>query len=148
MTFQTELENRIARERRKIAELRNEIMRREAFIQGLSEALKILPIQSSTQEVSSVPLRAGSDVKKAQQLLSATNGPLHISDIIKGIGNEDTRKNRASLVSSLARYARRGEIFQREGPNEFSLIPVPTEETAPLSDSDSETTLPALFGAG
>lgn len=149
MTVQAELENRIARERRKLADLRNEIVRREAFIQGLSEALKMLPADiSSIQQSVAEPLRAGSDIRRAQQLLSVATGPLHVSGILKGIGKEDTKQNRASLTSSLARYARKGEIFQREGPNMFSLIAIgSTEEIATVNEGHiGEAQLPPFFG--
>lgn len=141
MTVRTELENRIAREQQKVAELRNTIEHTEAFIQGLMEALKILPKDvPNIQRSRRGPLRSRSDVQRARQLLGTVKGPLHVSDILNGIGKEDTKQNRASLGSSLARYARKGEIFRREGPNEFSLIVTdPTDET-------HEVQLPPSFG--
>lgn len=145
MSFQSEVEMRIARERRRIAELRNEIMRRESFVAGLEAALKIIPSEEGPQSSSVEPLRTGSDVKKAQQLLMTVKGALHISDILKGIGKEDTKQNRASLASSLARYARRGEIFQREGPNEFALI---SPNSPSVNTEDDTPEFPSLFGAG
>lgn len=151
MTARTELENRIAREQQKVAAMRSELERTEAFIEGLLEALKMLPkdipnLKHSGNRTS----RSRSDVQKARQLLGATRGPLHISDILKGIGKEDTKQNRASLSSSLARYARKGELFQREGPNEFSLMTArPDEEANTARDVQNEMNpqLPPTFGS-
>jgi hypothetical protein len=147
--IQSDLERRIARERRRVAELRNELIRREAFIQGLQEAIKMLSAESAdVRDDPSESLRAGSDVRKAQELLSEASRPLHISDILKGIGKTDTRENRASLASSLARYARRGELFQREGPNEFSLLSPRTNEPMQPDNTDEEAPdLPPSFGS-
>jgi hypothetical protein len=38
------------------------------------------------------------------------------------MGKEVTRETRVSLASALSAYARRGEIFTREGPNRFGLF--------------------------
>lgn len=149
MSVQADLESRVARERKRVTELRNEIIRREAFVQGLEAALNLLSADRPQDLGES--LRSGSDVSKAQQLLSVTKRPLHISDILKGIGKEDTKQNRASLGSSLARYARKGEVFQRgRRPNEFTLIgdnsPV---AQAPMEDAPEDSAeLPAIFGSG
>jgi hypothetical protein len=152
MTVHTELEKRIALEQGKVGELRNEIERREAFIQGLQEALKMLPKETPTgRRRAAGPLRSRGDVQKARQLLSTETRALHISDILRGIGKENTKQNRASLASSLARYARRNEIFRREGPNEFSLIIKESAKEVTAIQEDQNGTaheeLPAAFGA-
>ncbi len=151
MTLQADLESRIAREHRRVTELRNEIMRREAFIQGLEAALGLLTGRGSSDgsEELGESLRSGSDVSKAQQLLSETKRPLHIGEILTGIGREDTKANRASLSSSLARYARKGEIFQRgPRPNEFMVITASTTVDPAVSEDVEEEAvqLPDLFG--
>lgn len=140
MTARTELENRVAREQAKLAELKNQVEREESFIEGLQEALKLLPRDApNIRHGAGRRSRSESDVQKTKELLSTTTKPLHISDILKRIGKEDTKQNRASLASSLARYARKGEVFQREGPNEFSLI----KETG---NEIEDSRLPTLFG--
>lgn len=145
MTIQSEIENRIKRERRKLAELRNEITRREAFVQGLLEAMKMLSANETEARELPDTRRTVSDVKRAYDLLCGVHQSLHISDILKGIGKEDTKQNRMSLGSSLARYARKGEMFQREGPNEFSAIDAGPSEEASLDDL-SHPQFPPFFG--
>ena len=151
MTARAELEKRITHERERVAALRNEIERKEAFILGLQEALKIFPRDTLTAPYGGRRPRSRSDVQKARQLLSTMNGAHHVSDILKGIGKEDTKQNRASLSSSLARYARKGEIFQREGPNEFSLINGGSGEEAAagqeVQNGATHLQIPPIFGA-
>lgn len=153
MSLQSELEIRIARERRRVAELRNELIRRESFIQGLEAALSLLAADrpSGGYQDTGESLRSGSDVSKAQQLLCTAKRPLHISEILTGIGKEDTKQKRASLGSSLARYARKGEVFQRgPRPNEFAVIPDGSaggaHDSKPSKPEDS-VQLPAIFGS-
>ena len=103
MSQQPGIEARIVRERKRVVELRSEIIRREAFIQGLEAALGLLsgnrPVGGYQPQGES--LRLGSDVSRAQELLSRARRPLHISAILTGIGKDDTKQNRASLGSSL-----------------------------------------------
>jgi hypothetical protein len=47
--------------------------------------------------------------------------PLHITDILKGIGKTTSKKDRVSLSGSLGWYVRRNEIFTRPAPNTFGL---------------------------
>ena len=152
MSQQPEIEARIARERKRVVELRGEIVRREAFIQGLEAALGLLSGDRTAGgfQDRGESLRSGSDVSKAQQLLGQAKRPLHISEILAGIGKEDTKPNRASLGSSIARYARKGEIFQRgPKPNEFALIVDDNAGSAnsqrPVSEDSVQ--LPAIFGS-
>ena len=42
--------------------------------------------------------------------------------IVTGIGRPDTKEIRMSISGQLGRYVRRGDVFKRVGPNEFSLI--------------------------
>ena len=150
MCLMTELERRIEQERQKVANLRSQVERAEAFIAGLEEAMKLVPpeVIESKRQVSHTP-RSKSDVQKAKFQLSATGHSMHISDILKAIGKEDTKQHRASLSSSLARYARKGEVFRRDGPNEFSLIPLGVGESEQKRDTQNGTSgidLPPIFG--
>lgn len=139
-----ELGKRIERERKKVAELRNEILRRESFLQGLLAAQEMLSSPNGDSGGKET-LRAGGDVMKTQKLLSSVGKPLHLGQILQGIGKEDTKANRASLGSSLARYARKGEIFQRgPNPNEFTVI---TSAGSQGSSEEDVPDVPPLFGA-
>ena len=147
MSIRTDLERRIDRERLKISDLRDQLGRAEAFVQGLQEALRMLPRETATngraQGVSGI-LRAGGDVSKTQDLLRTTKRPMHITEILEGLGKEVTKTNRASLTSSLARYARRGEIFDKAGPNRFGLLEFARQ---PSPEADDPLDLPDSFGS-
>ena len=62
----------------------------QAFLQGLQEALNVLPKDSSvdTDRTS----REGSNMAIAREFLIKSGHPMHIKDILRGIGKENTRK--------------------------------------------------------
>ena len=84
--------------------------------------------------------RTGSDVEKAYNLLHEAGKSMHISEILIGIGKEDTKINRLSLSSSLSRHVRKNDLFKRPLPNSFALIETPDVVPPPLD-------LPPNFGA-
>jgi hypothetical protein len=128
MTARTDLEKRIEKERQNIADLRSQLEKSEAFMQGLQEALSMLPKEKETRKSKSRPkskikgkLRSGSDIERVYNLLLQNTSPMHISQILIGIGKEDTNANRMSLAGSLGKYVRNGKIFARVGRNLFTL---------------------------
>ena len=134
MNIRGDLEKRIEKERQKVLELRAQVEKSEAFILGLQEALKMLPKdgvrEPGRRSASKVPeLRSGGNVEKTYNLLRQLGKGAHISEILVGIGEEDTKAKRLSLSSTLSRYVRSGEIFGRTGPNTFALkeISLPLE---------------------
>lgn len=120
MGVRTQLEKKIEAQEKEIDNLKAEIQRKESFLSGLKEALKLLPREDS--EVSSQELRPGSDLAKASELLKQAGHPLHISEILKGLGKEVNKNTRASLSGSMGTYARKREIFVKSGPNTFGLV--------------------------
>ncbi len=127
MSIRTDLERRIEKEKQKVTELRSQIDKSEAFIQGLQEALKLTPKEAgkdtrrTVKHKAAKSFRAGSDVAKTYSLLQQTGKAMHISEILIGIKKEDTKANRLSLSSSLSRYVRNNQIFSRPKPNSFGL---------------------------
>lgn len=127
MSTRTDLEKRIERERQRLVELKSQAEKVESFMLGLQEALKMIPKdgEKETRRVgrakTTATFRSGSDVEKAYNLLSEKDIAMHISQILIGIGKQDTKANRMSLSSSLSRYVRNGEIFKRPAPNSFAL---------------------------
>lgn len=128
MSVRTDLEKRVEKEKQKLVELRSQVERSEAFLQGLQEALNMLPKEkeprqskSKTKSKLKGKLRSGSDMEKVYNLLRQNTSPMHISKILVGIGKEDTNPNRMSLAGSLGRYVRNGRIFSRVGGNLFTL---------------------------
>ena len=135
MNARNDIEKRIEKERQKISDLKTEISRIESFILGLQEALKIIPKDGETKSsrMRRGTIRAGSEIAKIQELIRQEGKPLHIGEIVVGLGKPDTKPNRMSISGSLGRYVRRGEVFNRPGPNLFSLVDmaVPSKEELP-----------------
>ena len=143
MDARVELEKRIEFELQKLTELQGQLWKTEAFIQGLQTALKLLPKEATAISTRNQGMiRAGSDVQKAKELLEREGLALHISQILVGIGKDNTKRNRASLSGSLARYARKDQMFVRTGPNEFGV----TEHTHSTNGANQQVDLPPMFG--
>jgi hypothetical protein len=123
MAVRANIEKRIEKEKQKIIELHSQIEKAEAFIQGLQEALQMIPKEKTGDSPKSKGyLREGSDMQKIQELLKKVGRPMHIDEILAGIGKSVDKATRASVVSSLHRYSRKGDIFNRVGPNQFTLL--------------------------
>ena len=139
MKARRDIERRIEKENRKLAELRSQIEHTEAFVQGLQEALRMLPKDENDRAKRRRGIiRPGSDMGKIRDLIRQTGRPMYIGEIIKGLGRSDTKANRMSISGSLGRYVRLGEVFRRVSPNTFAIIDM---------DSVPEAELPPDFGA-
>ena len=129
------------------------IRKKEHEIQALEEKLKTARVYlQALQDISKafskdqIPitesvLREGSSVAQARELILRMGNPIHINDILDGLGRGLTRESRASLTSSIAAYVRRGEIFTRSAPNTFGLLELGHEtssDSAPLSEPPDE----------
>lgn len=138
MKARTNIERRIDKERQKITELQIQVERAEAFIQGLQEALKILPKDDNGKpRKGRGTLRPGSDMAKIRDLMVQAGKPMHVTQIVISLGRENNKANRLSITGSLGRYVRRGEIFRRVGANLFTLID---------TNNSKEIDLPSDFG--
>jgi hypothetical protein len=93
----------------------------EAYIQAYQDMMKSLPRESSEARPESI-FRAGSAAKRCREMIIDAIRPLHINDLLKGLGKGDDRGSRASLTSALGAYARKGEVFVRTAPNTFGLL--------------------------
>ncbi len=93
----------------------------EAYIQAYQDMLKSLPRESSETRPEAM-FRAGSAAKRTREMIIDAGRPLHINDVLKGLGKRDDRAARASLTSALGAYARKGEVFVRTAPNTFGLL--------------------------
>lgn len=133
------LERKIESSRQDILRLEAELIEKKAFLQGLLEALKLFPKPSSITPKAETVLRQGSDMAQARDFLRSFGKSAHITDILAGIGKENTKQNRLSISSSLAGYARRNEIFAKTAPNTFTLL----ELSVPI---DLNPEVPSDFG--
>jgi hypothetical protein len=132
MSTRKKFEERIRRKEAEIQELEMKVREARAYIQALQDALKLLPRETTTPgtEGDEDVLRAGSMVAAARDLLQQRGRPMHLLDILTGLGKEPSSANRASLGGSLSAYVRKGQIFTRAGPNTFALAGVSTEPAA------------------
>ncbi|MDQ2921162.1 MAG: hypothetical protein M3R52_06095 [Acidobacteriota bacterium] len=122
MGARTQIEKKIQAKTVETAELEARIKENNAYIQALQEVIRLLPKDESEGQGSEHNLRAGSAVARARELLLKSGKPLHITEILKGIGKENTKSQRLSVSGSLRNYARKGMIFRQDGGNTFSLV--------------------------
>ncbi|HEY4742646.1 MAG TPA: hypothetical protein VIH76_18765 [Candidatus Acidoferrales bacterium] len=121
MSLRNEILKRIERKEAEVREHEYAIREGKAYLQGLQETLKLIPKDDTfgTQEVT---LRHGSNIAKAHEALKAAGKPLHITEILKAIGQPIDKKHRLALGGSIAAYARKDAIFTKTAPNTFGLI--------------------------
>lgn len=146
MKARKDIERRIEKEQQNILDLQKQINHLEAFIKGLQEALKMLPKDDESIErpkKGKGTVRPGSDMDKIRLLIETSGHPMHVGEIVTGLGKPDTKENRMSITGSLGRYVRKGIVFSRPGPNQFSLISLSTNENTENLDNE----LPPEFGS-
>jgi len=143
MGVRAQLERKIENKRLEILEYESKLREATAFLHGLQEALKVLPREGGPSSVQI--LRPGSDMAKARDFLATLGRPAYIAEILEGIGIGRTgdKPKKSSVGSSLASYARKGEIFKRTAPNTFALIGCEEESTASMNQSEP----PSDFGS-
>lgn len=128
MTSRRNIEQRIQKKEQEIQELEMKIREARAYVQALQDVARYMPRDGDgAQEDTggsrgSEAIRAGSLVYDAREAILAAGRALHVVDILKASGRDNTRKNRTGMSGSLAAYVRRNEIFTRPKPNTFGLI--------------------------
>ena len=115
----TELLKEIKKTIEEISNLKSQLVQKEGYLSGLEKASKI---QGRSESKSSESLRPGTMLYDTMMLIKNNSTPMHITDILKGLGRENTQSNRVSLVGSLGAYYRKKQIFTRPKPNTFGLI--------------------------
>jgi hypothetical protein len=149
MGIKEDIEKRIEKERQKISDLRSQIELAESFVQGLQEALRLIPRSDSTKHTQIGFYFRSGDTKQAYEELKKSGKPMRIDEILRAIGKSDNRQNRASMASSLHRAAKKSGIIKKVGANTFAVsdmvIGINEEESVSLPDnfgSDRETQEP------
>jgi len=122
MGLREELQKRIERKQAEIHDYEVKIREANAYLQGLMDTLKLVPRDDNSQTQATDTVRHGSKLAKARDAIKAAGKPLHITDILKAIGQTNIPKHRVSLAGSLAAYVRKGEVFTRPAPNTFGLV--------------------------
>lgn len=122
MGLRQRLEEKIKKKEQEIADFEAGIRENKAYIQAMNETIKLLPREETKTSTPENLLRPGASAHKALQALKLSDEPMHISQILKAIKMENSKKNRISLGATLSRYSRNGEIFKKTGPNTFGLF--------------------------
>lgn len=136
MSLRTELLKRIEKKQAEIREHEDRIREANAYLQGLQDTLKLIP-KDEDEQAQDVTLRHGSNIAKARDALRTAGHPLHITDILKAIGQPTDKKRRIALGGSIASYARKNAVFTKTAPNtfgllEFNALELDTERPAPI----------------
>jgi hypothetical protein len=121
MSLREELQKRIEKKQGEIRDCEDRIKSALAYIQGLQDTLKIMG-KDDDSVLREPSLRHGSTIGKAHGALKAAGKPMHITEILKAIGQPTDKKNRLALGGSIAGYARKGRIFSKPAPNTFGLL--------------------------
>jgi len=127
MRTKLELEKRIKKKEAEIAALRKQIEQAEAYLQGMSDSLKLFAREGEDEGDNAPVLRAGSELEKARLAILKAGKPLHIKELVVSIGKEPTKENKTSLSGSIGAYVRRALIFTRPKPNTFGVTEFETE---------------------
>lgn len=148
MALRIELQKRIERKQAEIREHEEAIRMAQAYIQGLQDTLKLIPKEDEFGQVSTA-FRHGSNVAKARDALQAAGRPMHISDILKAMGQPADKKHRLALAGSIASYARKDQVFKKTAPNTFGLLEFDVNESEQaLSDEAVAGFADVLTGIG
>jgi hypothetical protein len=121
MSSRNAIERMIEKAEEEQASLRKQIELKDAYIQGLKDTMRHFP-KSPDKLNGQAALRAGSDIAKAREIILKEGKPLHIADIVKRLGKEVTKQNKASLSSYIGSFVRNGEYFTRPAPNTFGVV--------------------------
>lgn len=106
---------------KKCIEAEKELAERRAYLQALTDLLKLCPVERTSEDQASDSLREGSLMAQARDAIKAAAKPLHINEIMKTIGVEITPNSKTSLAGSISGYVRKSKIFTRPKANTFGL---------------------------
>lgn len=121
MGIRTKIEEKIKKKEDEIREYENKIREAKSYLQALQDTIKLLPKEIENGAMVENMLKPGSNIAKTYDFLKKTGKPLHLNEILIGIGKTTSKKDRISLGGSLGWYVRRKEIFTRPAPNTFGL---------------------------
>lgn len=130
MSSRKAIERMIEKAEEEQAALKMQIELKAAYIQGLKDTIRFLPKGPEKANGQTSSLRAGSDIARAREMILKEGKPMHVSEIIKRLGKELTKQNRASLSSYIGSFVRQGQYFTRPAPNTFGVVEFEEEQGA------------------
>ncbi|MBI5128580.1 MAG: hypothetical protein HZA66_04000 [Rhodopseudomonas palustris] len=126
---------RLRKKEQEIQSLEERLRSAKVYVQALQDVLKATEKSPPSHTVTEATLKPGSAVARVRDQILAAKIPIHINMLIEGLGRDVTKASRASLVSSLAAYVRKGEIFTRPAPNTFGLLELGHTEENTMSSA-------------
>ena len=141
MSERSVIEAKIKRKEAEIQSLEKKLEVARVYLQAVRDILKAVDKEAADDRSDETALRKGSSVAQAREVIMTLGAPVHIDDLLRHLGRDLTRQNKASLTGSLAAYVRRDEIFTRPSPNTYGLI-----ELNHLSVDDTPDEPPQDFG--
>ncbi|MGA6984819.1 MAG: hypothetical protein WBZ01_02090 [Terriglobales bacterium] len=121
MALRDNVQRLISKKEQEIAELEQKLRDAKIYLQAVQDSIKVLP-REAMDATQPRELRPGTAVANARDLIKSAGHPLHVTDILKGLGKSPDTKNKLSLSGSLAGYVRDRQIFTRPAPNTFGLL--------------------------
>ncbi|HEX9751076.1 MAG TPA: HTH domain-containing protein [candidate division Zixibacteria bacterium] len=132
-----DIERRLKQKEEEALRLKSELDKVQSAIEAYRETLKIL--QKGVSAGNGSDIRPKSKVGRALQILRDAGKPLHVSEILRALGEDHKNKQaRASLSGSLGVYVRNGQVFTRPSPNTFGLMEFDGEDQS-SSSADVES---------
>lgn len=128
------IEERLRKKEQEVQQLEEKIRAGRIYMQALQDVLRLMASPKEAVVHAETAIRPGSLVAKAREAIFAHKSPMHITDLLKALGLEQSRENRASLTSSLSAYVRRQEVFTRPSPGTFGLVELDHHTTDSESD--------------
>lgn len=122
MGMRQKIEERIQKKEQEIRDFETQMREARAYVQAMQDTLRMLPREDVGTVSAETQLKPDSTVAKTLMMLKKTNRPMHIREILHGLGKQDNKKNRVSLAGSLGWYVRQEKLFTRPLPNTFGLI--------------------------
>jgi hypothetical protein len=122
MDMRQRIEEKIRKKESEVQEFENQIRDAKIYIEALKETIKMLPRDTVEVRRPEAKLRQGSRIARVYALLVKMQKPMHVSALLEGIGEENTKENRVGLSGSLGFYTRDNQIFTRPSPNTFGLV--------------------------
>lgn len=110
MTDRHLIENRLRHKELEIQHLEARLREAKGYARALRELLGLEPASDRSM------------VEEARDIIRDKGHSVHITELLRVMGKEVTRENRVSLTGALSAYVRRGDIFAKVGPNQFTLI--------------------------
>lgn len=100
-------------------------------VRAFEEALRLVRSEERKPDSDSRPdrsLRPGTKIAKVRDLIREAGRPLHIDEIMDKLGEPSDINARVSIVGSLSKYVKNGQVFKRTATSTFGLKDSPDAE--------------------